>query len=295
MLEFYGNFDISTPAITTPDPYIYIYIKNKIDGANSYLSLADSNSRIILQRRPVVNNNYYMEIYSKDHYNLSQDSSYCIYKINRESLGETFTINCVDSSTQIIYDSTTYDLEQLKISIPDNPERSIIYNKDNYFFGDLQVNKNNNVAYVEVNCKPPKFTIYMKNKLGNSRQSFSELNSSTITLHTSNNDIFNINCKDYLEITYDGFLKYEFNYNNSNIPFYFNSFKYSGNFSYGGKDIIFGEVDVYNNDNFDYYYCLKIISNYSYLEKEKYYSITNDNNNSFYNIAYVHVSGVNIN
>ena len=26
MLEFYGNFDISTPAITTPDPYIYIYI-----------------------------------------------------------------------------------------------------------------------------------------------------------------------------------------------------------------------------------------------------------------------------
>ena len=25
MLEFYGNFDISTPAITTPDPYIYIY------------------------------------------------------------------------------------------------------------------------------------------------------------------------------------------------------------------------------------------------------------------------------
>lgn len=231
-----------------------------------------------------------MEIYSKDHYNLSQDSSYCIYKLNRESLGETFTINCVDDSlTKIIYDSTTYDLEQLKISIPDNPERSIIYNKGNYFNGDLQVNKNNNVAYVEVNCTPPKFTIYMKNELVYGGPLFSELNSSTITFHTSNNDIFNINCKDYLEITDDGWLKYEFNYNNSNIPFCFNSFKYSGNFNYDGKDIIFGEIDVYNSDYFDYYYCLKIINNYGDLEKEKYYSIQNDNN-SFYNIAYVNVS-----
>lgn len=215
-----------------------------------------------------------MEIYSKDHYDLSQDSSYCIYKINRESLGETFTITGVDSSTQIIYDSTTYDLEQLKISIPDNPERSIIYNKDNYFSGDLQVNKNNNVAYVEVNCKPPKFTIYMKNELGNLRLLFSELNSSTITLCTTNNDIFNMNCKDYLEITYDGFLKYEFELNNydPNDLNYLNSFKYSGDFNFDGTDIKLSSIRF----EYDEYNIIRVYPNDSYFfEKGSYYDITN--------------------
>lgn len=267
-------------------------MKNKID--NAYLNFISTYNFCSNISLVTSSNDSIMKIYPQNYYDKSEDYSYLIYKFDRETYGESFKFTRMDSSTQIFYNDNKYDLEQLKISIQDNPERLIIYNKDNNFTGDLQVNTNNNVAYVEVNgtliTEPQKFTIYMKNELGYRGPLFSELNSSTITLHTSNNDIFNINCKDYLEITERGLLKYEFNYNNSNIPFYFNSFKYSGNFNYNGKDIIFSEIDVYESDNFDSNHRLRILSNDYYLEKEKYYSIPNDNYyNNFYGIAYVNV------
>lgn len=94
---------------------------------------------------------------SKYYDDISEDSSYLIYQVERDFYGENFKFRKMDDrATQIIYiyDSTKLklDVQQLKISIPDNPERSIIYNKNNNFSGDLQVNKNNNVAYVSLNC-----------------------------------------------------------------------------------------------------------------------------------------------
>ena len=94
---------------------------------------------------------------SKGYNDISEDSSYLIYQAERDFYGENFKFRKMDDcTTQIIYiyDSTKLklDVQQLKISIPDNPERSIIYNKNNNFSGDLQVNKNNNVAYVSLNC-----------------------------------------------------------------------------------------------------------------------------------------------
>lgn len=90
---------------------------------------------------------------SKYYNDISEDYSYLIYQVERDFYGENFKFRKMnDRATQIIYDSTKLDVQQLKISIPDNPERSIIYNKNNNFSGDLQVNKNNNVAYVSLNC-----------------------------------------------------------------------------------------------------------------------------------------------
>lgn len=97
-----------------------------------------------------------LDMHSKYYNDTSEDSSYLIYKFDRDIYGEIFKFRKMDDrTTQIIYDSTKLDFQQLKISIPDNPERSIIYNENNNFSGDLQVNKNNNVAYVSLNCSKP--------------------------------------------------------------------------------------------------------------------------------------------
>lgn len=97
-----------------------------------------------------------LDMHSKYYNDISEDSSYLIYQFDRDIYGEIFKFRKMnDCTTQIIYDSTKLDIQQLKISIPDNPERSIIYNENNNFSGDLQVNKNNNVAYVSLNCSKP--------------------------------------------------------------------------------------------------------------------------------------------
>lgn len=289
MLEFYGNFDISTPAITTPDPYIYIYIKDNIeDCSDALFSMTDcSNISLFTNSK---GNEHIMMMHSNDYDELSKDSSYVIYKFDRDTYGENFKFTRMDSSTLLFYNGNKYNLEQLKISIPDNPERSVIYNENNYFVGDLQVNKNNNVAYVEVDSKPEptkstKFTIYMRNELGYMGPLFSELNSSTITLCTSNNDIFNMNCKDYLERTYDGFLKYEFELNNPNDYIYFNSFKYSGDFNFDGTDIKLSSIEL-RHDMYDSN-PISVYSNDSYFKKGSYYGIEYN-----YGCSYFYVTSI---
>lgn len=240
-------------------------------------------------------NDLIMQMTSNDYDELSKDSSYVIYKFDRDTYGESFKFTCVDGSTVLFYNGNKYNLEQLKISIPDNPERSVIYNENNYFYGELQVNKNNNVAYVEVNSmpEPTKFTIYMYNGLGGYMGPlFSELNSSTITLCTSNNYIFNMNCKDYLERTYDDFLKYEFELNNHNDYFYFNSFKYSGDFNFDGTDIKLSSIEL-SHDKYNSGDPIIVYPDDSYFEKGSYYGITYLNKEyNFYDCAYFYVMSI---
>ena len=117
----------------------------------------------------------------------------------------------------------------------------------------------------------------MYNELGGHRgELFSELNSSTITLCTTNNDIFNMNCKDYLEITYDGFLKYEFKLNNTDPNYlnYLNSFKYSGDFNFDGTDIKLSSIALKTDKYDDYNTIMVYPNNYYYFEKGIYYDIT---------------------
>ena len=94
MLEFYGNYDIATP-----DPYIYIYIKNEIENSNTKLSELNDYSSIYTE-----DNIYNDETHKFDHYTTYLFNKK-FSKINDDS---TYFITTIKPNDHIINSAFSY-------------------------------------------------------------------------------------------------------------------------------------------------------------------------------------------